>query len=79
MKYIVMEIQTNTDGTVGTIINTYDSRNEAERQYHLILAAAAISELPTHAAVILTNEGQMPQRSVYHHEIAPNTNGESEL
>jgi hypothetical protein len=43
MKYLVIEIQTNSDGTVGNLISSYDNRNEAERQYYLILAAAAIS------------------------------------
>ena len=46
MTYIVLEIQTNSDGTVGTIIDTFTSRNLAEQKYHLILSAAAVSQLP---------------------------------
>lgn len=68
MTYIVIEIQTNSDGTVGTILNTYSDRNTAEQQYHLILASAAVSQLPAHAAVMLTNDGRMITSQAYRHE-----------
>ena len=65
MKYLVIEIQTNSDGTVGNLISSYDNRNEAERQYYLILAAAAISQLPIHTAVLLTNDGRLLEHHAY--------------
>lgn len=65
--YIVIEIQTNADGTVGTIVNSYDSRLQAESKYHQILASAALSTVPVHAAVILTNEGRMVSFESYDH------------
>lgn len=43
MKYIVLEIQTNVDGTIGTLIDSFDTRNEAESKYHLVLSSASIS------------------------------------
>lgn len=55
--YIVIELQTNADGTVGNIVLAYSTREEAFQKYHLILAAAAVSGLPVHAAVILNNAG----------------------
>jgi len=55
--YIVVEIQTNADGTVGNLVFAYAEKNEAYSKYHSILAAAAISALPKHAAVILQNDG----------------------
>lgn len=55
--YIVIEIQTNADGTVGNLVYAYADKNEAYSKYHSILAAAAISALPKHAAVILQNDG----------------------
>ena len=57
MKYLVLEIQTNADGTVGNLVTAYDTRNEAESAYHTVLAAAALSSIPCHAAVLLTSEG----------------------
>lgn len=66
MKYIVMEIQTNYDGSVGNLVYAFDDRPHAERQYHLILSAAAVTQLPMHAAVMLTNEGNILAHQVYH-------------
>lgn len=57
MKYIVVEIQTNSNGTIGTLITQKDTLNEAQSTYYSILASAALSALPTHAAVLMTNEG----------------------
>ena len=68
--YTVVEIQTNADGTVGNIVHAYANRAEAEHEYHLALAAAAISSLPIHAAVLLTNEGFMEKHERYIHEQA---------
>ena len=59
MKYIVIEIQKSADGTVSIPpINTYDSFFEALSRYHTILAAAAISDVPVHTAVVLNEVGQ---------------------
>lgn len=64
--YIVIEIQT-TD-TVATIVNAYDNRNEAEQKYHMILSAAAVSQVPKHGAVMLTDEGVRLKGECYIHE-----------
>ena len=52
MKYIVIELQTATDGSVANIVTVKDTRNEADSTFHSILAAAALSNLPSHAAVL---------------------------
>ena len=57
MKYLILEIQTAADGTVATLITQKDELSEAQSVYYTILAAAAISSLPLHAAVLMTNEG----------------------
>ena len=57
MKYLILEIQTNADGTVATLITQKDDLNEAWSVYYTILASAALSTLPHHAAVLMTNEG----------------------
>ena len=68
MKFIVIEIQTNSDGTVGNIVQSFDTQEQAESVYHSILASAAISQLPEHAAAIMTSEGYCMESRCYHHE-----------
>ena len=75
-KFIVIEIQTNADGTIGNLVTSYDSRNAAESSYHTVLASAAISALPKHAAVLLTNDGTIINSECYEHEGVPTPEGE---
>ena len=67
MKYIVIELQTNEDGSVGNIVSTYDTMEQAESKYHTILAAAAVSQVPDHAATLLTSEGYTLDSKCYTH------------
>jgi hypothetical protein len=67
MKYVVIELQTNSDGTVGNLVTAHDTRNAAESAYHSVLAAAAVSALPKHAAVLLTSEGTLLDSRCYEH------------
>ena len=69
MTYIILEAQTNTDGTVGTLINSYTDKNEAESKYHQVLSAAAISSIPIHTAFMLTAEGQVLRSECYRHDV----------
>lgn len=71
MKYLVIELQTNADGSVANIVTTYDERNQAESAYHSILASAAVSELPCHAAMIVTNEAHVIMGNRYTHGVEP--------
>ena len=65
--YFVIEIQTNADGTKGTIVDSYDSRNDAMAKYHTVLAAAAVSSVLVHACTVLTREGvQIAHESFTH-------------
>ena len=72
--FIVIEIQTYNDGNVGTIVNSYASQNQADSKFFSILAAAALSDVPIHAAAILTAEGRMVRFESYNH----NQNNEEE-
>ena len=56
--YIVMETQTDINGIVGTIVNTYPTQAEAESKYYNILSAAAISDVFLHGAFLLTAGGE---------------------
>lgn len=68
MKYLVIEIQTNADGTVGNIVTAHDTRNAAESAYHSVLASAAISQLPMHAASLLASDGTLIDSRCYEHD-----------
>lgn len=69
IMFIVMEIQTSTQ--VATIVNSYSDRNTAEQKYHQILSAAAVSTVPKHGAVMLTDEGVRLKGECYIHEQEP--------
>lgn len=66
--YLVLETQTMANGTVATLINQFANRNDAENKYHLVLASAAISQLPLHTAFMLTDEGYTIKSENYRHE-----------
>ena len=65
--YIIIELQTYADGDIGNIVTKANTRQEAESQYHAKLSAAAISQVPAHAVVMLTGEGEVIKRESYHH------------
>ena len=68
MQYIVIEIQTNPDGTIGIPAPAaYEDYYAAEQKYHTILAAAAVSALPSHAAAILLPDGTVHKHQCYVH------------
>ncbi len=70
--YIVLELQTSNDGTIGNIITKHDTLQEAESKYYAILSAAALSDVPVHSAVILDNTGMSYGQRAYRHEEEPN-------
>lgn len=72
MKYIVIELQ-NTNGSVAHLFDAYDDRNQAESKYHLVLSAAAVSQIPVHTAVLMTDEGFTLESKCYEHEVQPVT------
>jgi len=67
MKYIVLELQKNADGSVGNLVFAYDDQEHAESKYHQVLAAAAVSALPAHSAVLMNEEGFVLSRMCYKH------------
>lgn len=65
--FIVLEIQ--SDETEVTVIsNSYEERNDAEKKYFLVLAAAATSDIPIHSAVMLTQEGYYCKSESFNHK-----------
>lgn len=66
--YLVIEIQKSMEGTIANITTAYADRNQAESHYHSILSSAAISSLPLHSAVLLSEEGYLIASQYYIHE-----------
>lgn len=64
--FIVIEIQ-KTD-KISTLVYAFDNRNDAESKYYSILSAAAVSKVPMHSAVILTDSGKELMHGSYEHE-----------
>ena len=67
MKIIVVELQTNADGTFGNIVNAYDNRADAEEKYHTILMYAAKSQVMIHAAVMIDERGNYMKNESFVH------------
>ena len=70
-KYVVTEVQVGQDGVAGTISNVYGTENEANAQYHQILAGAAVSGLAVHSAVMYTDEGFWLKGECFKHDPTP--------
>ena len=66
-KYIVIELQTADTGQVSTLTTVYDTQFQAESAFHGILAAAALSDLPKHGAIIITGDGEYMDAKTYEH------------
>lgn len=67
-KYLVTEIQVWDTGAVQNPTYAYDDENKAVAKYHNILAAAAVSTLPVHSALMFTDEGQPLRFESFTHE-----------
>lgn len=66
--YIVIELQKDTKGVVSNIVTSFDTLAEAESKYYSILADAAISSVPVHSAVLVSEEGFPVKHQCYKHE-----------
>lgn len=83
-QYYVFEIQKYADGTFGHLVHWASdedadkARMKAESKYHEVLAAAAVSALPQHAAALLASDGTELMRQCYFHA-APELEPEPEL
>ena len=76
-QYYVMEIQQYANGEYGDIRHfAYDedadkARMKGESKYYEILAAAAVSDIPSHAAILFSSEGFPIMHQCYKKTIAP--------
>ena len=67
MKYIVIELQKNAEGVVSNIVTEHENQNDAESKYFSVLAAAAVSTIPVHSAIIVSEEAFPVRHEFYKH------------
>jgi hypothetical protein len=65
--FIVIELQKDAKGVVSNIVTSYETLAEAESKYYTVLAAAAISKVPVHSAIIVSEEGFPVKHQCYKH------------
>lgn len=62
--YTTIENQKRNDGSYGVLYDHFDSKNQAEAKFFTICAAAAVSDIPYHAAYLIdSNMGVIDQRA----------------
>ena len=66
--FYILEIQQYADLSYGHIVHWADTLNQAESKFYTVLAAAAISELPTHSVALIDTDGNQRLRGNYKHE-----------
>ena len=67
MKYLVIELQTNAENQVANIVTSHDTKLEAEAKFHTVLAAAAVSSVRQHGAMMFTSTGKFLESDCYTH------------
>ena len=65
--FAVLEIQ--KDGDTATPITTlFTDKGEAYNKYHTVLAAASVSDVPEHSAILVSEEGSYLFHEKFIHE-----------
>lgn len=67
MKYLVTEIQVFADGSTQAPTWAYSDENSASAKYHQVLAAAAVSQVPEHSAIMYTSKGFCMKGECFEH------------
>lgn len=69
MKYYVIEIQTNADGTTGNFVFAFNDKADAEAKYGTLYAAAAKSSVLVHTVVLMTDRGDTLEHKAFVHPV----------
>lgn len=68
MKYVIIELQKFSDGTIAVPpVNTADDFFNGSSVFHGKCEVAAISNVPVHSVVLLTEAGQTMDYASYNH------------
>lgn len=73
--YTTIENQVREDGSRGLLYDHFDDLNKALAKFFAICNAAAISEIPYHAAHIIRDDGIMIEGRVFDRRSVPGTEG----
>lgn len=63
--YTTIENQVRGDGSRGLLYDHFDDLNAALAKYYTICAAAAVSDIPYHAAHLMASEGYTLEQRVF--------------
>ena len=72
--YTTVENQLREDGGYGLLYDHFDNESAALAKYYTICAAAAVSELPYHAAYLMCSEGYMVEQRIFDRRVEPEPN-----
>lgn len=65
--YAVLELQ--KDKTLAALVDTYLERPLAEQRYHTVLSYAAVSNVPVHTVLLISDEGNILKKDSYDHSL----------
>lgn len=65
--FAVIEIQKNGSSAI-PLTSLYDNKDDAYSKYHQILAAAAVSTVQEHSAILISEEGNYMFHEKFVHE-----------
>ncbi len=63
--YAVLELQKSD--TLAALVDTYIDRSQAEQRFHTVLSYAAVSEIPVHTVLLISDEGYVLKQDSYIH------------
>ena len=67
-KYIVVELQ-KTGDQVSSLITAHDTLKDAHFKFYSVAAAASISEVDMHTAVLMSERGLPMERICFEHNV----------
>lgn len=74
--YTTIENQVRADGSTGLLYDHFTDYNAAVAKFYTICAAAAVSDIPYHAAFILADDGRMMKSEIFDRRTEETTNVE---
>ena len=64
---IILEIQHGNNKSTSCLVDAFTDDARAEQKYHTVLAAAAVSTVNVHSAVMLDDTGNRIKGETYYH------------
>lgn len=74
--YTTLENQLRPDGSYGLLYDHFVFLEDALAKFYTICAAAAVSEIPYHAAAIWTSDGRIIKQEIFDRRPIPEPNTE---